>query len=420
MPPTTTTTTMATTGSTSSSSGSTNSLSNDASIDDATGLPTPMSECQALEDDQSFPMEPFPSPPEEFGPVEVQNGGQSPSPGRPTALLANAAQQNRSPRTILPLGKKPTVQWVRGLRTELTEELFKLRVETAEASRDIKDLLYETALLQSRLNKEITATNKAIESFRSMVDPRWVDFAMQKAQEAVETGVLEDFDDWLPDEDEEDQGIQGEEKMPIDKGKARETKSNNSLKRKRDDGESETESDIDAREAEEVELSITVPVSPGKRRKLSGESNDGYGSSISAVAQGKRRAIALGVSFATTNQEKTLVEASPRDVGEGTSRRHNTRGFSVVLPSGSDVQIAPITETSASARAPGFVRRPRAIVAPAPIAPTANGSMASPAQDTQKVETAPRRGGRPLRRQYQRVAQNAKGEPIAVDYRHRS
>lgn len=203
---------MATTGSTSSGS-----TSNDASIDDATGLPTPKSECQALEDDPPFPMDRFPTPDNEFGDRSAENH-HSTSPGPSTAPLANVAQQHRYP--LLPPGEEPTGRWLRGLRTELTQELYNLHVETSQASQDIKDLLYETALLQSRLNKEITATNKAIESFRSIVDPRWVDFAMQKAEEAVETGVLEDFDDWL--EDGEDSEFQDECEELIDKGKARE------------------------------------------------------------------------------------------------------------------------------------------------------------------------------------------------------
>ncbi|RXW23390.1 hypothetical protein EST38_g2434 [Candolleomyces aberdarensis] len=409
---------MATTAS--SSSSSTSSIRNDASMDDATGLPTPMSECRSLDDDAAFPMDRFPTPedessddesePEAEGELEDEGSGHhhSSSPGASTSILASVAKKHKYP-VLLP-GQKPTGPWLRGLRTELTQELEHLRVETAAAGDGVKNLLYETALLQSRLNKEIKATNKAIETFRSIVDPRWIDFAMQKAEEAVETGMLEDFGDWLADEDEELSEIQDEGKEP----KAQETESESSLKRKRDDNESETESDVDAREAEEVELSITVSVPPGKRRKLSGDSNDGYGSSVSAVARGRRRAAALVVSLATTNEDETLVEGSSRAEEQTPADEDDSCGSNVPPPGAQ----AHVSKTSASSRAPVIVP-PRAVVTVGPAAST-NGNAVSPTQNTQGTEVVRRRGGRPLRRQYQRIVQDDKGEPIIVDYRHRS
>jgi hypothetical protein len=105
-------------------------------------------------------------------------------------------------------------------------------------------------------------------------------------------------------------------------------------------------------------------------------------------------------------------------VDDRTANENDSRGSTVLLPP--DVQLAPITETSASARAPVFARRSDAVVAAGPVALTVNGKTTSRTQNTQATGIVPRQGGRPLRRQYQRVAQNAKGEPIVVDYRHRS
>ncbi|KAJ2933171.1 hypothetical protein H1R20_g3892, partial [Candolleomyces eurysporus] len=395
-------------------------------MDDATGLPTPMSECKALDDDTSFPMDRFPTPKDESSDDESEHEAEgelegeesshhhSSSPVASTSILASVAKKHKYP-ALLP-GQKPTGPWLRGLRTELTQELEHLRVETAAASDGVKDLLYETALLRSRLNKEMKATNKAIETFRSIVDPRWIDFAMQKAEEAVETGMLGDFGDWLGDEDEEFPEIQNKGEELTDKPKAQEIESESSLKRKRDDNESDTESDLDAREAEEVELSITVSVSPGKRRKLSGDSNDGYGSSVSAVARGRRRTAALVVSLPTTNEDQTLVGASSRGEGPTPADEDDYRGSNVPPPPGA--QLAPVSKTSASGRAP-VIGPPRAVVAVGPAAST-NGNAVSPTQNTQGTEIVRRRGGRPLRRQYQRIVQDDKGEPIIVDYRHRS
>ena len=169
---------------------------------------------------------------------------------------------------------------------------------------------------------------------------------------------------------------------------------------------------------------------------MSGDSNDGYGSSVSgtschlrryirrpvvltrdsAVARGRRRAAALVVSLATTNEDQTLVEASSRGEGPTPADEDDHRGSNVPPPLG--IQPAPVSKTSASGRAP-VIGPPRTVVAVGPAAST-NGNAVSPTQNNQGTEIVRRRGGRPLRRQYQRIVQDDKGEPIIVDYRHRS